>query len=103
MADLPVLKTQRYRKEKRAKGGDRLIAEAFFVPGPNAETYSAGPDKFICKAGPGLGPIPREGRWYDVTDYLLRRVRAGDAAEGIPPVEKKPAKATVTANKGDKK
>lgn len=95
MADLPVLKTQRYREVPRRKGdGMRKIPEAFFVPGPNAEKYPGGPERFRCPGGPGMGPIPKEGRWYDVTAYLLRRVRDGDAAEGVPPKkDPKPPKA----------
>ncbi len=83
MATLPVLETQRYREEPRKKGGrTKRIAEAFFVPGPNAGKYPGGADAFMCPAGPGMKPIPTSGRWYDVTDYLLRCVLHGDAAEG---------------------
>lgn len=95
MADLPVLKTQRYREEPRKKGdGVKRIPEAFFIPGPNAEKYPGGPGKFRCPGGPGMGPIPSEGKWYDVSVYLLRRVLSGDAAEGSPQQDKpKPPKA----------
>lgn len=83
MATLPILKTQRFREVPRKLGNrTRKIAEAFFVPGPNAKKYPGGADKFICPGGPGLGPIPKDGRWYDVTVYLLRCVLHGDAAEG---------------------
>lgn len=96
MADLPELKTQRFREVKTASGRTRKVAEAFFVPGPNGDDY---PGKFICKGGPGLGPIPKEGRWYDVTVYLLKAVRNGDAAEGTPPdkTPKKPPKRKAEA------
>lgn len=85
MADLPEIKNPRYREVERKKGRRvKRIAQVFLVPGPNADKYPNGPDAFMCPAGPGLGPIPRSGRWYDVTDYLLRRMRDGDAAEGVP-------------------
>ncbi len=93
MSDLPEMKTQRYREVKRANSNRvKRIAEAYFIPGPNADEYPGGPDKFICPAGPGLGPIPQGGRWYDVTDYLRRAVASGDAAEGQPPQANKPSK-----------
>lgn len=93
MSDLPVLKTQRYRDERRANSDrTKRVAEAFFVPGPNAEKYPNGADAFRCPAGPGMASIPKEGRWYDVTTYLLKCVRSGDAAEGSPPTPAKEVK-----------
>lgn len=83
--DLPVLKTERMKTVKRRNSDrTRQIAEACFVPGPNAKKYPGGEDKFICKAGPGMGAIPKDGKWLIVTTYLLRRVRDGDAAEASP-------------------
>ena len=83
--DLPVLKTQRYRDVKRRNSNRTVkLAEACFVPGPNAKTYPGGEENFILKAGPGMGTIPKEGKWLVVTTYLLRRVRDGDAAEASP-------------------
>ncbi len=92
---LPEMKNIRFREVPRKLAGRvRKIAQAFFVPGPNAKKYPNGADKFMCPAGSGLGPIPKEGRWYDVTPYLLRCVQSGDAAEGTPP--KKPTKKPQT-------
>jgi hypothetical protein len=80
---LPELKRPRNKEIPRDKDdGVRLVQEGFFVPGPNAKAYPGGEDRFLCPAGPGLNPIPRDGQWYAVTDYLLKRIRAGDAAEG---------------------
>jgi hypothetical protein len=41
----------------------------------------------MCKAGPYEPPIPKEGRWYELTNYLWKRLRVGDAVEGKPPTE----------------
>ena len=91
MADLPKLKHPRFREVARKLGNrTRKIQQGFFIPGPNAKAFDKG--VFRCPAGPGMGPIPLDGRWYDVTDYLLRCVLHGDAAEGTPPKKtKKPA------------
>jgi hypothetical protein len=32
-----------------------------------------------------MGFLPAEGHWCDVTDFMLRRVRCGDAVEATPP------------------
>jgi hypothetical protein len=83
---LPVLKYPRKRYYKGKKPGRvRFIVEGFFVPGPLAAEYEKKHGrKFICPAGPGMKPIPDDGQWYPVTNYLLRRWRDGDAAEGVP-------------------
>lgn len=83
MSTLPEMERARYREEPGNKPGRvKKVLEAFFVPGPNAKTYAGGEGKFRCPGGSGMGPIPRNGRWYDVTDYLRKCVRSGDAAEG---------------------
>lgn len=82
MRDLPTLKRGRTRKEPRRKGdGFKLIEQGFFKLGPNAKKYPY-PEKFFCPAGPGMGNVPVEGRWYDVNPYLLRCLHTGDLAEG---------------------
>ena len=86
--DLPELEHPRFREVARKLGKrTRKIQQGFFVPGPNADAFDKG--VFRCHAGPGMGPIPVYGRWYDVTDYLLRCVLHGDAAEGTPIKETK--------------
>ena len=94
--ELPEVKSPQYREVPRKKG-DRVkkIKQVFVVPGPNAEKYPGGADAFICPAGKGLGPVPKEGRWYDVTNYILARIRDGDLAEGTPPTPVSTAVATV--------
>jgi len=88
MNDFPELKHPRFREMPRKKGnGVKRIQQGFFKLGPNAQLYS-GPKEFRCPAGLGMSNVPVEGRWYDVTPYLLRCVRNGDLAEGTPPVVK---------------
>jgi len=93
MRDLPKLKNPRFREEPRKKGnGVKRIKQGFFKLGPNAQLYS-GPKEFRCPAGPGLSNVPKDGKWYDVTPYLLRCVLNGDLAEGVPQAVAAPKKA----------
>ena len=96
---LPEMKRGRMREVPRKKDNRmKKVPEAFFVVGPNAKTYPGGAENFIVKGGPGLGPIPKDGRWYEVTDYLRKCVRNGDAAEGSQAQMDAHAKATKSAD-----
>jgi hypothetical protein len=46
---------------------------------PGRTVIVNGVERYRCPAGPGLRPIPAEGRWYDMTSFLHRRVLCGDA------------------------
>jgi hypothetical protein len=94
---LPELKNTRYREEPRKKGGVKKIAQAYLAPGPNVVNHPSA--KARCPMGPGMGDIPAEGHWCDVTPYLLRRVRCGDLVEATPPAAPK----KVEPPKGKKK
>jgi hypothetical protein len=65
----------------------KKIPMVFLIPGHDFEGY-------VCRAGPGLRPIPKEGKWYEYTVYLAKRLRCGDAVEGVPP-EGKPEKLKI--------
>ena len=46
---------------------------------------------YRCPAGPGRPSVTEKGRWYDMTEYLFRRVKQGDLVCAKPP-GRKPAK-----------
>jgi hypothetical protein len=55
----------------------------------NPERAKAQPG-YYCPAGPGMRSVPADGRWYDLTDYLRKRLISGCVVECPPP--KKAAK-----------
>jgi hypothetical protein len=53
----------------------------------NPEHVKAQPG-YYCPAGPGLRSVPAEGRWYDLSDYLRKRLISGCVVECPPPKAK---------------
>ena len=72
------IKNPRYEERMLpGKSKPKKILQVYLIPGHHYDGY-------ICPAGPGLRPIPKEGKWYDLTDYLWKRLLCGDAQEGDP-------------------
>jgi hypothetical protein len=51
---------------------------------PNPERAKQQPG-YYCPAGPGLRPVPAKGRWYDLTDYMRKRLISGCVTQCPPP------------------
>lgn len=85
----------------------------FLKPHPEANTHDV--PNFVVPAGPGMGHVPEEGRWYALSLFLLRRLMHNEVIEAKPtepfpfddpeakPTEGKKTKPAEPDKKDDKK
>lgn len=102
--DPDKIKHKRWREFTDRKGRARKVLQVCVRANPRrAKKHPC----FVCPAGPGRRPVDAEGRWYDFTDYLRKRLRGGDVVSCAPPKTKtkdsKPAKAPKAKADGESK
>jgi hypothetical protein len=84
---------KRWREFTDGRGRKRQVMQVHLKAAP--ERVKAHPG-FYCPAGPGRRPVSADGRWYDLTDFLRKRLRSGDVVT-CAPAEAKPKTKTKTA------